>query len=408
MFNRKLVFAAACLGMLVFGIILTTLGSILPSLIERFGLDKANAGSLLLLMSAGIMVGSVLMGPIADRYGFKALLAGSCAAVLVGLEGIAYAPAFAWLTPAVLLVGLGGGIINGGTNALVADISEDGRSAGLSLLGIFFGIGAVGVPFLLGMLLDRFSYSTLMGAVGLTLLVPIAFTVVVAFPPAKQPQGFPIRKATSLIREPFLLLLGLMLFLESGMEITIGGWTSTFFKEELGIQGQEALFYLSIFWLGMMLMRLALGTVLRDARPARVLWRSIVFALTASLVLLGSHDRLRGAAAVFLLGAGLAAGFPVILSYVGDRYAALTGTAFSIVLVMALTGGSILPWATGIIGQSHGLRVSLLIVPVALALQLALLALVLRRLEREKPAGNAAGDVVASGTGVIETTAHTH
>lgn len=397
MFNRKLVFSAACLGMLVFGIILTTLGSILPSLIERFAIDKANAGSLLLLMSVGILAGALIMGPIADRYGFKALLAGSCAAVLIGLEGVAFAPAFAWLTPAVLLVGVGGGIINGGTNAVVADISEAGRSAGLSVLGIFFGVGAVGVPFLLALLLDRFSYSTLMGAVGLTLLVPIAFTAAVAFPPPKQAQGFPIRQATSLIREPFILLLGLMLFLESGIEITIGGWTSTFFKEELAIQGRQALFYLSIFWLGMMLMRLAMGTILRNARPARVLVSCITLAFVASLLLLGSHARAPGAAAVFLLGAGLAAAFPLVFSYVGGRYAALTGTAFSIVLVMALTGGSILPWVTGVLGQRYGLRVSLVIVPIALALQLALLALALRRLGRETAAATG-GDVVASGS----------
>jgi fucose permease len=385
MFNRKLVFSAACLGMLVFGIILTTLGAILPSLIERFGIDKANAGSLLLLMSVGILLGSVLMGPIADRYGFKALLAGSCVAVLGGLEGIAFAPSFAWLTPAVLLVGLGGGIINGGTNALVADISEEGRSAGLSLLGIFFGLSAVGVPFMLGMLLDRFSYSALMGAVGLTLVVPIAFIAAVAFPPAKQAQGFPIRKAAALIRQPFLLLLGLMLFLESGMEITVGGWTSTFFKEDLGLQGQQALFFLSLFWFGMMLMRLAMGTFLKNVKPARLLVGCIVTAFVGSLLLLGARDRVPGGAGVFLLGGGLAAGFPVILSYVGDRYAALTGTAFSIVLVMALTGGSILPWATGAIGQGYGLRTSLVIVPVALVLQLALFAIVLRRLAAPAP-----------------------
>ena len=399
MFNRKLVFAAACLGMLVFGIILTTLGSILPSLIERFGIDKANAGSLLLLMSVGILVGSVLMGPVADRYGFKALLVGSGAAVLIGLEGIAYAPAFGWLTPAVLVVGVGGGIINGGTNALVADISEDGRTAGLSLLGIFFGIGAVGVPFLLGMLLDRFSYGTLVAAVGLTLLVPIAFTAVVRFPPAKQPQGFPMRRAAALIREPFLLLLGLMLFLESGIEMTVGGWTSTFFKEELAIQGRVALFYLSTLWLGMMLMRLALGTVLRNARPARVLVSCITLAFAASLLLLAARGRASGGSAVFLLGAGLAAAFPLIYSFIGDRYPTLTGTAFSIALVMALTGGSILPWVTGVLGQGYGLRASLVIVPIALGLQLALFALVLRRPGHASTAA-AGGDVVASESAV--------
>ncbi len=380
MFNRKLVFTAACLGMAAFGIVLMTLGSILPSLIDRFALDKTQAGLLVSLQLAAILVGSLLMGPVADRYGFKGMLAGSCAFALLGLEGIAFAPSYAWLVPAIVLTGIAGGIINGGTNAVVADISEEGRSAGLSLLGVFFGIGAVGVPLMLAILLDRFSYSTLLGAATLTLLLPIALTVAIPFPPAKQPQGFPIRKAAALIREPLLWLLGIMLFLESGMENTVGGWTSTYFKENLGLQGQQALLVLALFPLGMTLMRLVLGTALKDVKPARLLVGCITLALVGAVLLLASTTAGPGATGVFLVGAGMAAGFPVILSFVGDRYAALTGTAFSIVLVMALTGGSLMPGMTGALGQRYGLRPSLALVPVALLLQLLLLVLVLRQL----------------------------
>ena len=53
-----------------------------------------------------------------------------------------------------------------------------------------------------------------------------------------------------------LLLHGLMLFLASGMEITVGGWTSTFFNEELGLAPERAIGVLSLYWLGMMLARL--------------------------------------------------------------------------------------------------------------------------------------------------------
>ncbi len=386
MYNRKLVFTAACLGMAAFGIVLMTLGSILPSLIDRFALDKTQAGLLVSLQLAAILVGSLLMGPVADRYGYKAMLAGSCALALIGLEGIAFAPSSFWLLPAIVVMGIGGGIINGGTNAVVAEISEDGRSAGLSLLGVFFGIGAVGIPLMMGMLLGRFSYSALLGAASLTLALPIALTATVPFPPAKQPQGFPLRQAAAIIREPLLWLLGLMLFLESGMENTVGGWTSTFFKENLGLQGQGALLVLALFPLGMTLMRLVLGTALKDVKPARLLVGCISLALVGAVLLLVSQTTAPGAAGVFLAGAGMAAGFPVILSFVGDRYAALTGTAFSIVLVIALTGGSLMPGLTGALGQRYGLRPSLVLVPVALVLQVALLALVLRRLAAPTPA----------------------
>ena len=51
-----------------------------------------------------------------------------------------------------LSFGVSGGIINGGTNAVVSDISEGHKGADLSLLGVFFGLGALGMPLVLGAL----------------------------------------------------------------------------------------------------------------------------------------------------------------------------------------------------------------------------------------------------------------
>jgi MFS family permease len=67
MTSRRKLFACACLGMLTFGIVLTTLGAVLPTVIERFGIDKAQAGSLFLLMTLGILAGSLIFGPMVTR-----------------------------------------------------------------------------------------------------------------------------------------------------------------------------------------------------------------------------------------------------------------------------------------------------------------------------------------------------
>ena len=373
MSNRRVLFAIACLGMLAFGIVLTTLGAVLPSVIERFGIDKAVAGSLFLLMTFGILLGSLVFGPIVDRNGYKGLLLLATALIAVGLEGIAFAPSVGWLRVAIATIGFGGGIINGGTNALVADISGDERSAGLSLLGVFFGIGAVGVPFTLSSLLGVFTYTAIIASVGALVVVPLLLTAATAFPAPKQPQGFPLAAAKGLLGDPVLLLMGCMLFLESGMEITVGGWTATFFKEELQIPDQQALIYLSLYWFGMMLARLALGAVFKRLPPTRILLGSLVTAFLGAMLLIASESALPAALGVFLLGCGFAATFPVILGFVGDRYAQLSGTAFSIVMVMALTGGMILPYLTGVLGATYGLRGSFVIVPVALAVLASLL-----------------------------------
>jgi fucose permease len=380
MTNRRTLFVIACLGMLAFGIVLTTLGAVLPSVIERFGIDKAAAGSLFLLMTFGILLGSIVFGPIVDRNGYRGMLLLAIALIVVGLEGIAFAPSMGSLRVAVALIGFGGGIINGGTNALVADVSAEGRTAGLSLLGVFFGVGAVGVPFTLGNLLGIFSYSTIIAVVGALVVVPLLLTAATPFPAPKQPQGFPLAAAKGLVRDPVLLMMGVMLFLESGMEITVGGWTATFFKEELQIADQRALVYLSLYWLGMMLARMALGLVLRHAAATRVLLSCLTVAFAGASLLIATRTPSLAALGVFLLGVGFSATFPVVLGFVGDRYTALSGTAFSVVIVIALTGGMLLPYATGVLGASYGLRGSFVIVPVALVLLATLLVIASSRM----------------------------
>lgn len=380
MSSRRFLFACACLGLLTFGIVFTTLGSVLPSIMARFGIDKAEAGSLFLLMSFGILAASLVFGPLVDRYGYKGILLTATVVVALGLEWIAFAPSLSELRLAVLATGFGGGIINGGTNALVADISGEERAARLNLLGAFFGVGAVGVPFALGMLIDRYSQGAMLAGVGVLLLIPIALMAIAVFPAPKQPQGFPIAQAGKLLRDPVLLLMGVLLFFESGNEITVGGWTSTFVSEELAAPARNALLILSLYWTGMTLARFVLGYILRRTAPLAVLYACLAIALGGALLLLTTRSIGVAAAGAFTLGIGFAAMFPTVLGFIGDRYASLSGTAFSVAIAMALCGGMLIPYAAGLLGTRYGMRDSFVIVPAALLVQAALLTVLSRRL----------------------------
>jgi MFS family permease len=61
-------------------------------------------------------------------------------------------------------------------------------------------------------------------------------------------------------------------------------------------------------------------------------------------------------AGLILLGAGLAGGFPLMLGLVGDRYKELSGTAFSLVFVIALLGNMLINYAMGVIAQVYGIQ----------------------------------------------------
>jgi len=239
------------------------------------------------------------------------------------------------------------------------------------------------VPFVLGLLRERFGDAGVVAGIGALVALVVLYIAAIRFPEPKQPQGFPLRQAGELLRDPVLVLLGVILFFESGMEITLGGWTATYVNQELMLSPERALYLLSLYWLGMTIARLIQGWLLKRVSTAAVLLSSLGAALGGALILIVARSTVAAGAGTLLAGAGFAAVFPVILGYVGDRYERLSGTAFGVVLVMALMGGTALPYVTGVLGDAFGLRPSLAIVPAGLICVALLFGIVRPRLRTQ-------------------------
>ena len=356
MYKRTRVFAAACIGLFLFGMILITLGSILPLLKTKFEADGLNAGILASILPIGILTGSLIFGPIVDRYGYKSLLILSVLISALALEGLAFTQSLPLLYICIFLIGFGGGSINGGTSALVSDISTENKGASLSILGVFFGIGALGMPLLLGVLSKYFLYSTILAAVGFFMLLPAIYFFFIAFPSPKQAQGFPLKEGVKLLKEPVLLLTGFFLFFQSGVESLVNNWTTSFLQDKVRTTHEDALYALSFYLVGLTIVRLLLGTLLKKISSFMVLMTSLLLIASGSFILMYTSTYTISFTALIITGIGLAAGFPVMLGYVGQLYASLSGTAFSIALVIALTGNTIINYLFGMIADKYSIH----------------------------------------------------
>lgn len=361
------------MGMLLFGIGLITLGSVIPGLQEKFALDTMASATLFFILPLGILIGSLTFGPLCDLYGYRLLLTTSALCMCLGFEGIAFATSLTVLKACILVFGVGGGAINGATNAVVADISGTGKSANLSLLGVFYGIGAFGMPFMLGMLSHRFRFEGIVAGVGVSALVIAIWTFLTRFPMPKQKRGFPLMHSLSLVKDQVLLLIAFFLFCQSSFEGIINNWTTTYLTGRAAITGEQALYALSLFVVGMTVMRLLLGSVFRRIPPARILYASFVLILLACGCLRFFYSLEMAMAGLVLLGAGLAAGFPVMLGLVGERFRELSATAFSLVLAVALVGNMLVNYAMGYIARHYGIS-QLITVSVAEWLVMVILA----------------------------------
>jgi FHS family glucose/mannose:H+ symporter-like MFS transporter len=353
MYKRNQVFAAACIALLLFGIILITLGSILPAITEKFKLDELSTGKMVSLLPSGILIGSLLFGPIVDRFGYKVLLISSVLISIIGLEGLAFTKSFAMLRACIFNTGLGGGCINGGTNALVADISAVNKGANLSLLGVFFGIGALGMPLLLGVLSKFYQYPAIISGVGLLMLLIIIYFVAIRFPLPKLAQGFPIKEGIKLLKEPALLLTAFFLFFQSGVEGLVNNWTTTFLKLKLNTSSEDALYALTFYVAGLTITRLVLGSLLKKMSSYVLQLISLLLIAAGSVMILYTSSYAFAFPGLIITGIGLSAGFPVILGYIGQLYEKLSGTAFSIALVIALTGNTMINYFFGLIAHYY-------------------------------------------------------
>lgn len=354
--KSKLVFISACLGMLLFGIGLITLGSVATGLQAKFHLDKIGSGALFSILPFGILTGSLIFGPVCDRYGYKGFLLLSCMLMFIGFQGIAYAESLILLKMCVFLFGLGGGAINGACNAVVADISEDHKGANLSLLGVFFAIGALGMPMILGSLNTMYSFQSIVSVVGIIPLLSGLFIFATAFPAPKQAHNIPIQQGLQLLKQPLLLYIGFFLFCQSSFEGVINNWTTTYLIQKLNCTESNALYGLSLFVVGMAVIRLLLGSVLRGVTNRSIIWTSILALIIGCSILWASHSYTLAIIGLMISGAGLAAGFPVMLGLLGNQFESLSGTAFGIALTMALFGNMVTNYIMGFISQVFGIQ----------------------------------------------------
>ncbi len=386
MYHRRSVFAAACLGMLLFGIVFLSLGSANNMLAERFHLNDNQIGTLTVLLPFGILLGSIVFGPVVDRFGYKGMLVVASLLVGVSLEGLAFAPSERYVQFFIFLIGFGGGVINGATNALTSDISEGDHGAKLSLLGVYFGIGALGMPGTLAALSRHFSLTSIIAGIGAVVLIPAVYCMAIQFPPPKAKGDLPfLSSGIALLKEPVFLFAGLALAIQSGMEGMSNDWMTRYFKK-VTLAGQHVEEWKTLLGLmavtgAMVAARLVLSGLLRRIAPPRVLFGSIGIAAGGALLLTFSESYGTALIAALMIGAGLAAGFPVVLSYIGQRYASRSGTAFSLIFFLALIGNMVINKSFGVLATIHGVRQYGWVMLACLAISATLLALVLRLLK---------------------------
>jgi len=364
---------AAVLAIFVYGMIAAMLGTTLPDLSDRFRLTPSQNGTIALAQALGLVIASVGVGPLLDNEGDKAGLILGLAIIAIVLFMLPRSRGFRSIVFLLFLLGVGGGIVVTGANALVSGVSETHRATALNLLNLFFGLGGLATPFIAANLFAR-NWIRLCYTIASVTVIAIAMQVMTAMPAPVGAAGFNLADAGPVLGRPLLFLLGLFLFLYITCEVGVWNWLPRHLIAQ-GIPESRALNILSLgFALGLLIGRVGVSQILIHVPPIQVLLAaSIAMAVTTWLMLRTRNPNVAWVL-VFIAGLSMAPVFPTTLAMVGNAFPRMTGTAIGFVITCGWAGLAVSSPIIGAIagGDPRRLRKALLLIPGSAVLMICI------------------------------------
>ncbi len=347
------------------GIPTVMLGPLLPTLMQHWHIQDAQAGTLFTASFMGQFCGAW----VATRNLRGSILYGS-AVTAAGCAAMAWA-SFGWAHIALFVigVGLGAGLTAG--NVIGGTAIPASRARLIAALNVAWGLGAIACPLVVRLSsggIQNFFFAT-------AALVAAASLLSLNIPRAHQRADedvlaeFPIPPAKLIaadIRSSMpmpsisLLIFGVAVFVYVGVENALGGWLPSY-----AIRTNPTLHPSSIslcFWIAELAGRI-LVTALLSLLGEAVLYRICLALLILTQIVLCAVAPITPAGVITLTifaALSLAPLYPLITSFLLARSGnhAKLGPLFA----CASIGGATLPWLTGVVSTHfHGLRAGLLI-----------------------------------------------
>ena len=100
-----------------------------------------------------------------------------------------------------------------------------------------------------------------------------------------------VRAIFSELRNPAAVLLALLLFFQLGNEWALAGWLALFLTQRLGVSPPAALRMLALYWLALLVGRVAAQWVLPRVRHARLLVASAAASILGCVILIATDNQ---------------------------------------------------------------------------------------------------------------------
>jgi MFS transporter, FHS family, L-fucose permease len=340
----------------------------------EFGLSNTMAQLIPSAVFIWFFVLSVPMGVLQDRLGKRNVLNLGMIITAIGL----LFPYFFFSKISVFigfaLLGIGNTIVQVSANPLLVDVvPSEKKSSFLSFSQFIKAIGSMIAPFVAAMFADQFGDWKLMflafGIVSVLAVIWLGFTKIDETKNTEKRAT--IGSSLGLLGNRYIALMVLGIFLVVGIDVGINAVSGQFLLNKFNAAQEFAEKGRSVYFFGKMLGTFA-GALMLTMLSSRkfLLWTSVL-GLVSILALLAVPTEMFAMAVIFVIGLGIANIFPLIFSLTIDKYP-LRANEISGLMVMAISGGAVIPPLIGYLTDSISLTAGMFVLVVCAAYLLAL------------------------------------
>jgi len=347
--NRKQLFIASCLALLVTSLSFGIRAGILNRLGVQFGLDRGELGTIAATAFWGFPLAVIIGGMVVDIIGMKRLLLLAfifhIAGILLTIFAGSFSDPFWSLFISTLLIGIANGTVEAACNPLVTALYPDNKTTKLNHFHLWFPGGIV-----IGTLIVYFFDKAAIGwqiQVAMMILPAIIYGLLFArekFPVTERvSSGVTTAEMYKSLANPLFIFMIICMFGTAITELFTGQWIDVLLRNVT----DNAILILTVSTGVMVIGRAFAGPVVHKLAPQGVLLMSAILA-TIGLYLLGNTSGNMLFIGALVFGMGVCYFWPTMLGFVSE-YMPKTGAVginlmggagmFAVSLYMMFMGG---------------------------------------------------------------------
>jgi fucose permease len=331
---------------------------------QDFKLTDFIAQFLPMMVLLWFFVLSVPAGVLQDKYGKRKMLNAGMViqAIGLGLPFIHYS--FGMMFASFILLGIGNTVIQVSANPLLQDVTPGEKLASyLSTSQFVKAIISFSGPIIATFMARSFGDWKLVFAVyGITSLLAafwLSMTPITESKPDRKPASF--ASCFGLLKNRFVAFMALSIFLIVGAEVAINTNIANILIAKYGITLETAAYGISVFFAGETIARFLGAIILNWIKPRLFLFLIVILSLAGVLGVFLAPGNTIALVSIFLIGLGAGNMFPVIFSLalakMPERANEISG-----LLIMAVSGGAVIPLVMGFVSTTFGPLVSISVI----------------------------------------------